>query len=90
VRQLDDAIMFISLYPKAQSVQIAGDFNNWDPSKTSLTKDLSKGTWYIKVPLGTGKYRYRLVVDGKWQHDPYNEKTEMNPYGEQNSILEVS
>jgi chromosome partitioning protein len=90
VRQLDDAIMFVSLYPKAQSVQIAGDFNNWDPSKTSLTKDLSKGTWYIKVPLGTGKYRYRLVVDGKWQHDPYNEKTEMNPYGEQNSILEVS
>jgi chromosome partitioning protein len=90
VRQVDDAIMFVSLYPKAQSVQLAGDFNDWDPANTSLSKNMSKGTWHIKLPLGVGKYRYRLVVDGKWQQDPYNERTEMNPYGECNSVLEVS
>jgi hypothetical protein len=28
-------------------------------------------------------------VDGHWQQDPYNENTEMNPYGEYNSVLEV-
>jgi hypothetical protein len=28
-------------------------------------------------------------VDGQWQQDPYNERSELNPYGEYNSILEV-
>jgi hypothetical protein len=30
-----------------------------------------------------------MVVDGQWQQDPYNEQTELNPFGEFNSILEV-
>jgi len=37
-----------------------------------------------------GKYQYRLVVDGQWQEDPYNEKAILNPYGEYNSVLEVT
>ena len=48
------------------------------------------GVWQTKIEqLPTGRYRYRLVVDGQWQQDPYNEETEMNPYGEFNSIFEV-
>jgi 1,4-alpha-glucan branching enzyme len=47
------------------------------------------GAWQIKLPLAKGKYRYRLVVDGHWQQDPYNETTETNPFGESNSVLEV-
>jgi hypothetical protein len=39
--------------------------------------------------LAAGRYRYRLVVDGQWQQDPYNETTEQNPFGGLNSILEV-
>jgi chromosome partitioning protein len=89
VRQMDDAVMFVTLYPRAQTVQVAGDFNNWQPEKTSMQKINENGAWQIKLPLGTGRYRYRLVVDGQWQQDPYNEITEMNPYGEMNSILEV-
>lgn len=89
VRQVEDAVMFASLYPRAESVQIAGDFNNWQPGKMPMTKVADKGMWQIKLPLAKGKYRYRLVVDGHWQQDPYNEITEMNPFGECNSILEV-
>ena len=89
VRQIDDAVMFVSLYPRAENVQIAGDFNNWQPGKLAMEKVTGKGTWQIKMPLAKGKYRYRLVVDGHWQQDPYNEVTEMNPFGECNSILEV-
>ena len=47
------------------------------------------GVWQTKIKLPQGKYRYRLVVDGQWQQDPYNHKTEVNPFGEYNSILEV-
>ena len=89
VRQLDDAIMFVTLYPRANSVQVAGDFNNWQPEQALMEKVSENGVWQIKLPLGTGRYRYRLVVDGQWQQDPYNELTEMNPFGEMNSILEV-
>ena len=88
-RQLDDAVMFVTLYPRARSVQIAGDFNNWQPEKTSLSKAGGNGAWQIKLPMAKGKYRYRLVVDGIWQQDPYNEQTELNPFGEMNSVLEV-
>ena len=89
VRQIDDAVMFVSLYPRANSVHVAGDFNGWDPEKTPLVKNPDKGTWHIKLPLGTGQYRYRLVVDGQWQQDPYNEWKEVNEFGEYNSVLEV-
>lgn len=89
VRQIGDAVMFVTLYPRAKSVQIAGDFNNWQPENTSLTKVGNNGVWQIKLPMASGKYRYRLVVDGQWQQDPYNENTELNPFGELNSVLEV-
>ncbi|MBN1456950.1 MAG: AAA family ATPase [Sedimentisphaerales bacterium] len=89
-RQIGDAMMFVTLYPRAKSVQIAGDFNNWQPEKTQLNKVGANGVWQIKLPMTRGKYRYRLVVDGQWQQDPYNEMTEMNPFGEMNSVLYVN
>lgn len=89
VTQVNDAVMFVSLYPHAQQVYIAGDFNNWHPNKTKMEKVGASGIWQTKLQLQPGKYRYRLVVDGKWQQDPYNAISEMNPYGEMNSILEV-
>ncbi|MBE0534419.1 MAG: AAA family ATPase [Phycisphaerae bacterium] len=89
VRQMEDAVMFVTLYPRAGNVQVAGDFNNWQPEQTPLKKVGSNGLWQVKLPMNKGKYRYRLVVDGQWQQDPYNESTEANPYGEMNSVLEV-
>ncbi len=89
VRQAEDTVMFTTLYPRAGTVQIAGDFNNWQPENTPLQKVGENGVWQIKLPMNRGKYRYRLVVDGQWQQDPYNEFTELNPYGEYNSVLEV-
>ena len=89
VRQVEDAVMFVTLYPRADNVQIAGDFNGWQPEQTTLEKISENGAWQIKLPLAAGKYRYRLVVDGQWQQDPYNENTELNPYGDLNSVLEV-
>jgi chromosome partitioning protein len=89
VNQLNDAIAFVTLYPRAQSVQVAGDFNGWQPSKMQMEKVGETGVWQASVKLPTGKYRYRLVVDGQWQQDPYNEITELNPFGGFNSIVEV-
>jgi chromosome partitioning protein len=89
VNQINDALVFVTLYPRAQTVQIAGDFNNWRPSKCPLQKIGSSGIWQTKMKLPQGRYRYRLVVDGQWQQDPYNPATELNPFGGFNSVVEV-
>jgi chromosome partitioning protein len=87
-RQFGNSIRFVTLYPRAQKVQIAGDFNNWKPQQTVMQPG-KDGKWELALELAPGKYRYRMVVDGQWQQDPYNENTELNPFGEYNSILEV-
>lgn len=89
VNQVGDAVMFVTLYTRAKSVQIAGDFNNWRPTENPLQRVGDSGIWQTEIKLPKGKYRYRLVVDGQWQQDPYNELTELNPFGEYNSVIEV-
>ena len=89
VNQMNDAVVFVTLYPRAKSVQVAGDFNSWQPEETPMQKVDAGGVWQTKLSLPAGKYHYRLVVDGQWQQDPYNELTELNPFGEFNSVIEV-
>ena len=89
VSQIRDALVFVTLYPRASNVQIAGDFNNWQPDATCMERVGDSGVWQAKLKLPNGTYRYRLVVDGQWQQDPYNERTELNPYGELNSVVEI-
>ena len=90
VSQMNDAVVFVTLYPRAQNVQIAGDFNNWQPEQHIMEKVGDSGVWQTQMKLDPGRYRYRLVVDGQWQQDPYNESTEMNPFGGFNSIVEIT
>jgi chromosome partitioning protein len=89
VSQMQDAVVFVTLYPRAETVALAGDFNNWQPVTTPMERVGESGVWQTKIKVPQGTYRYRLVVDGQWQQDPYNERSELNPYGEYNSILEV-
>ena len=89
VSQVEDAVVFVTLYPRASSVHIAGDFNNWQPEQTPMQKVGESGIWQTEMNLLPGRYRYRLVVDGQWQQDPYNELTESNPFGGFNSVVEV-
>lgn len=89
VRQNQGCVQFVALYPNAQTVQVAGDFNGWQPEQGSLSRSDDNGRWTTDVPLGTGRYRYRYVVDGRWQADPYNEMTEINEFGDHNSVVEI-
>jgi chromosome partitioning protein len=89
VSHVNDAVVFVTLYPRAECVQVAGDFNNWKPEDGLLQKVGESGVWQTQMKLPAGRYRYRLVVDGQWQQDPYNEWTELNPFGGYNSVLEI-
>jgi chromosome partitioning protein len=89
VDQINDAVVFVTLYPRAKDVKIAGDFNNWQPQQNPMQKVGNSGVWQTQLKLPAGRYRYRLVVDGQWQQDPYNELIELNPYGDYNSVVEI-
>jgi chromosome partitioning protein len=86
--QSTDGVVFLAKLPTANSVGIAGDFNNWSPETARMTADTA-GNFRTKLNLAPGRYRYRLVVDGNWQHDPHNTNTEPNPFGGVNSVVEV-
>jgi len=89
IHRHDDKMEFVALYPQAESVKLAGDFNGWQPEQTPLSSGGANGRWSVELPLEKGVYRYRYVVDGRWQEDPYNQNVEPNEFGEYNSIVEV-
>jgi 1,4-alpha-glucan branching enzyme len=71
--------------PQAQSVFIAGDFNQWNPSSHPLKAD-ANGTWRISFSLIPGRYEYRFLVDREWQNDPCCSSFVENPFGSSNSL----
>jgi len=76
---------FTLLAPDAQSVSLAGDFNDWDVNSHLLKKD-SSGKWKVKIELSPGRYEYRFLVDGEWKNDPNCASFITNPFGEENCI----
>jgi glycosidase len=64
-------------------VGIAGDFNAWE----IVDLNESGGIHTITLELDSGKYRYKLIVDGVWMADPANPLCEPDPFGGLNSIL---
>jgi len=69
----------------AEHVLLAGDFNDWTLDGSEM--DPVAGVWTKVIKLQPGRYRYRYVVDGRWQTDPSNPAVEPNSYGGHDSIL---
>jgi hypothetical protein len=91
VRQLTDGVVFAARFDGAGRVLIAGDFNNWSAMSTPMAPAPGlPGLWQAKLPLISGRYRYRFVVDGHWTTDPHNATVEANQFGELNNVVEVA
>lgn len=93
VRHTSRGVLFVQPADKDMPIDgnfaIAGDFNNWNPSQTPMTKDENLGVWRACVNVPAGRYRYRLVKNGQWVQDPFNRTVESNPFGELNNIIEI-
>ncbi len=68
---------------------VAGEFNRWSATATPLRYDVGLGAHEALVQIPSGRYQYRLVVNGTWVADPYNQQQRLNEYGEPNSLLVV-
>ena len=80
---------FAIFAPEAQTVELVGNFTDWEQSPISLKKG-KDGIWKSAVTLAAGTYEYRFKVDGQWRNDPDCPRRTTNPYGEENCIREVA
>lgn len=74
--------------PDAKEVMVAGDFNNWNYSRTPLRR-VDSNLWRRDLNLKPGRYEYKFVVDGNWISDPQNSNRVANSFGTENSIIEL-
>lgn len=74
--------------PGAESVFLAGSFNDWAATARPLKQD-GKGIWKTRVALEPGTHEYRFVVDGEWQEDPACQERCTNPFGTDNCLAYV-
>ena len=74
----------------AESVNLVGDFNDWDKEETILKKSKT-GDYSVTLNLEVGKdYHFRYLIDGeKWVNDweaDYYAPTEFNS---ENSVVRL-
>jgi hypothetical protein len=82
-------VRLVVVQPGARTVQAAGDFNGWNPSRTPL-EPTSNGAWTVTIPLQPGRYEYQFVVDGEqWIADPFAIEQNDDGFGSRNAVLDV-
>ena len=86
-REVDFLYSFNPGKNEYHTVQLAGEFNGWTPSRTTLA--LENGKWTTLIPLNPGRYQYQVVLDGHWQTDPSNPDSIDNNVGGFNSVLKA-
>ena len=62
-------VVFTCSAHDAQSVFLAGSFNDWDPKATPMERE-KHGDWIATVTLEPGAYEYKFVVEDRWCCDP--------------------
>jgi 1,4-alpha-glucan branching enzyme len=84
------AVAFSYADPGANSVSVAGEFNNWNTTANPMQKD-AFGIWTVTIPLKPGRYQYKFVVNGTdWKLDPVNPEKTTDAAGNENSLKIVT
>jgi chromosome partitioning protein len=89
VRLTNQGVLFVQPLTIGREAAVAGTFNNWSPTAHPMRRNEALGVFEVCLRLPPGKHRYRLVVDGQWSADPYNDRCEPNPFGEADSLVDV-
>jgi 1,4-alpha-glucan branching enzyme len=70
----------------ARRTFLVGDFTGWEP----MPMRKQKGTFGVTVPLESGTYHYKFVVDDEWMTDPDHDDVAVSPLGTVNSVAVVT
>jgi anti-sigma-K factor RskA len=81
-------VRFVYVKEDAQSVAVAGDFNDWEPTSLSSQTVNGEEVWTGFVALPRGEHRYMFVVDGEeWVTDPLAEAQREDGFGNKNAVI---
>lgn len=89
VRPVTGGVLFVQPLSVAHQVEIAGSFNKWNPRATSMKRNEELGIYELHLKLDPGVYEYKLVLDGRWVLDPYNQTLSENGVGSMNNAFRV-
>jgi 1,4-alpha-glucan branching enzyme len=82
-------VRFRLAHPDAQSVALAGSFNEWSTTSHRMVRERS-GTWTIVVPLPPGEHLFMFVVnDAEWITPPVADDYAEDGFGKSNGIVVV-
>ncbi len=90
-------VEFICHAGDAQSVSVAGTFNNWSSDANALRDD-GNGLWTARLELPLGRHEFKFVVDGGWvcemgcksESTTGCPKCVPNEYGTMNRFIDVT
>ncbi|MBD3349166.1 MAG: hypothetical protein GF400_08230, partial [Candidatus Eisenbacteria bacterium] len=87
--RVPEGYLFSVRAPEADSVHLAGGFNDWSTSATPMSDEDGDGTWTVVADIAPGTYEYKFAIDGgaRWVEDQGNPNTAPDPYGGVNSVL---
>ncbi|OGO06616.1 MAG: hypothetical protein A2Y73_07565 [Chloroflexi bacterium RBG_13_56_8] len=75
----------------AETVHLVGDFNGWNNQSHPLTRSRDDDAWHITLELEEGRaYQFRYLINGMdWQNDWQADRYVPNPFGGDNSVLDI-
>ena len=89
----DGGFRFSFSAPGARSVNLAGEFNGWDPGAVPMSDADGDGVWEVVIELDRGRtYQYKFVLNGgeRWEPDPLNPERVDDGYSGFNSVLSIT
>jgi len=90
VGEQEGIAQFVARFPGANSVHVAGSFNDWRSGTIPLRDADHDGVWRAAVVLPAGAYEYMFVVDGeRWVPDHLADRTVEDDFGRENSVVIV-
>ena len=82
-------VRFVFVDPRATSVELVGDFNEWAKGRTELGRSGAPGVWAVSVPLSPGRHEYAFIINGsRWVADPLAVKSS-DDFGTESSVIRV-
>src|SRR5437660_6561434 len=84
-----DSYQFVLIAPKAASVALVGDFNDWNPARSPM-RATHAGIWPTVVPLAPGRSHWAFLVNGvEWRRDPAAPAALDDDFGSPSSVVTV-
>lgn len=79
---------FIYFDEEAESVEVAGDFSDWEPIELSQEFMGDRQVWTGLIPITRGEHRYMFVKDGnEWVTDPLATVQRDDGFGNKNAVI---